>query len=221
MSFEDVHHEHNFDLMVLEDVMKDFFVSFKCIKLAATIFFMNLCMVHGVNNKFLDELFALLRHHLFLEPNCLATNYYATRALTQKLRLDNENIYACPKDVSCFEGSIETMSLVPNMGVQQGCGKLGVACESPLIPRLQRLFRTPIVSKLMLCHSQNSSLDGLFIHLCDSKAWKHIQQKFPNFVVDLQNVHLALVVDGVNPFKLTHSTWSTWHVMLLNYNLPP
>jgi hypothetical protein len=55
------------------------------------------------------------------------------------------------------------MSLVPNVGVQQGCGKLGVACESPLIPRLQRLFRTPIVSKLMLCHSQNNSLDGLFI----------------------------------------------------------
>jgi hypothetical protein len=60
MSFEDVHHEHNFDLMVLEDVMKDFFVGFKCIKLAAKIFFMNLCMVHGVNNKFVDELFALL-----------------------------------------------------------------------------------------------------------------------------------------------------------------
>jgi hypothetical protein len=60
MSFEDVHHEHNFDLMVLEDVMKDFLVTFKCIKLVANFFFMNLCMVHGVNNKFVDELFALL-----------------------------------------------------------------------------------------------------------------------------------------------------------------
>ncbi len=97
---EDVHHEHNFDLMVLEDVMKDFSVGFKCIKLATTIFFMNLCMVHGMNNKFVDELFVLLRHHLFLELNCLATNYYATRALTQKFRLNNENIHACPKDVS-------------------------------------------------------------------------------------------------------------------------
>jgi hypothetical protein len=93
------------------------------------------------------------------------------------------------------------MSLVPNVGVQQGCDKLGVACESLLIPRLQRLFKTPIVSKLMLCHSKNSNLDGLFIHPCDSKAWKHIQQKFLNFVVDFQNVHLALVVDGVNPFN--------------------
>jgi uncharacterized membrane protein YciS (DUF1049 family) len=60
MSFEDVHHENNFDLMVLEDVMKEFFVGFKCIKMVATIFFMNLCMVHGVNNKFVDEFFALL-----------------------------------------------------------------------------------------------------------------------------------------------------------------
>lgn len=64
------------------------------------------------------------------------------------------------------------MSLVPNVGVQQGCGKLGVVCESPLIPRLQRLFRTPIVPKLMLCHSQNSSLDGLFI--------PHVTQRFGN-----------------------------------------
>ncbi len=211
MFFENVHHEHNFDRMVLEDVMKDFFVGFKCIKLAATIFFMNLCMVHGMNNKFVDGLLALLRHHLFFKPNCLATNYYVTRALTKKLTLDYENIHVCPKDVSCFERSIETMSLVPNVGV---------VCESPLIPRLQRLFRTPINSKLMLRHSQNSSLDGLFIQPCNSKAWKHIQQKFFDFVVDLQNVHLALVVDGVNPFKLIHSTWSTWRVMLLNYNLP-
>jgi hypothetical protein len=41
-----------------------------------------------------------------------------------------ENIHACPKDVSCFERNIATMSLFPNVGVQQGCGKLGVVCES-------------------------------------------------------------------------------------------
>jgi hypothetical protein len=34
-------------------------------------------------------------------------------------------------------------------------------------------------------------------------------------------VHFALVADGVNPFAQTQSTWSTWPVTLLNYNLPP
>jgi hypothetical protein len=34
-------------------------------------------------------------------------------------------------------------------------------------------------------------------------------------------VHLTLDVDLVNPYKLNHLTWSTWHVTLLNYNILP
>lgn len=48
---------------------------------------------------------------------------------------------------------------------------------------------------------------------------EHVHEKFPTFASDLRNVHLALAENGVIPFKLTHSTWSTWLVMLLNYNL--
>jgi hypothetical protein len=54
-------------------------------------------------------------------------------------------------------------------------------------------------------------------HLCGSKAWRH----FPTFCNDAKNIHFALTVDGVNPFKQTLSSWLTWPVMLLNYNLPP
>jgi hypothetical protein len=75
--------------------------------------------------------------------------------------------------------------------------------------------------KLMLWHSQNNSLDGLVKHPCDSKAWKRVHENFPTFALDPRNVLLALAIDGVNPFKLTRSMWSTCHVMLLNYNLPP
>jgi hypothetical protein len=77
--------------------MKELYVGAKCTTLTTTILFMNLCTVHKVNNKFANELFAFLQHHLFLEPNYLATNYYGARVLTQKLRLDYENIHACAK----------------------------------------------------------------------------------------------------------------------------
>ncbi len=90
----------------------------------------------------------------------------------------------------------------------------------PIIPRLQWLFMTPIMSKLMLWNSQNSSLDGLMKHPCDPKAWKHIHQKFLDFATNPWNAHLTFVANGVNPFKLTWSTWSTCLVMLLNYNFP-
>jgi hypothetical protein len=41
------------------------------------------------------------------------------------------------------------------------------------------------------------------------------------FGEDARNAHFALAADGVNPFQQNHSTWSTWLMLLLNYNLPP
>jgi hypothetical protein len=88
------------------------------------------------------------------------------------------------------------------------------------------MFRSPAISKLMIWHSENSSIDeggdNLVRHPCDSKAWRHFHENVdPEFGSDPQNAHFALVADGVNPFKQTRSMWSTWPVTLLNYNLPP
>jgi hypothetical protein len=110
--------EHNFDLVALKDAMKELYVSSKC-------------TVHGINNKFANELFALLCHHLLLEVNCLVANYYATRDLTQKLGLDYENFYAYVKGASCFKGIIRMMSQMWKCLVQ-GYWKQGVAYESAL-----------------------------------------------------------------------------------------
>jgi hypothetical protein len=54
------------------------------------------------------------------------------------------------------------------------------------------------------------------------KAWRHIHEKFSPLALDARNVHLALATNGVNPYKLNHSTWSTWLAMLLlNDNIFP
>jgi hypothetical protein len=59
-------------------------------------------------------------------------------------------------------------------------------------------------------------------HPCDSKAWRHFHDNInPTFGDDARTLHFAMAADGVNPFKQTRSTWSTWLVTLLNYNLPP
>jgi hypothetical protein len=63
--------------------------------------------------------------------------------------------------------------------------------------------------------------DNLVRHPCDSKAWRHFHKNVDlDFGRDPRNAHFALATDGVNPFKQNRSTWSTWHVLLLNYNLP-
>jgi hypothetical protein len=71
----------------------------------------------------------------------------------------------------------------------------------------------------MLWHSQNNNPNGLVKNPCDSKAWKHVHAKFLTFGPDPRNVHLTLSTDGVNPYKLTYSTWSTWPVTLSYYNI--
>jgi hypothetical protein len=56
---EDGVEDNIFDPVALEEA-KPLYTSTKCTELAATIVLMNLCIVHGVNNKFVDELFTLL-----------------------------------------------------------------------------------------------------------------------------------------------------------------
>jgi hypothetical protein len=156
VSFEDVHHEHNFDPVALEDAMKELFVGAKCTKLTTIISLVNLCTIHGMNNKFASELFGFLQHHLLHELNCLPTNYYATKALTQKLGLDYENIHACPKGCVLFQGEHRNDVTCPKCGcacykdVINKVSLVKVLQHFTIILRLQRLFRTPTMFELML-----------------------------------------------------------------------
>jgi hypothetical protein len=88
------------------------------------------------------------------------------------------------------------------------------------------MFRSPIISQLLLWHSENRSDqeggDNMVRHPCNSKAWWYFHDNVdPTFRSDTRNIHFVLAADGVNPFKQTQSSWSTWLVTLLNYNLPP
>jgi len=52
--------DNSFDLMALEEAIKELYKNSKCTKLVVTILLMNLCTMHGVSNKFANELFTLL-----------------------------------------------------------------------------------------------------------------------------------------------------------------
>jgi len=143
MSFEDGAQDHSFDLVALEDVMKKLYASSKCTKLIVVqSFFMNLCTMHGVNNKFVNELFALLGHHLLLEFNILLANYYAARTLIHKFGLDYKIIHACPKGCVLFQGEHKDVESCPKCGghrYKDGVNKvlpMKVFHHFPIIPRL-------------------------------------------------------------------------------------
>ncbi len=81
--------------------------------LAATHLLMNVCMVHGVSNKFVDELLALLHKHLLPLDNCLPPTMYAAKTLTSKVGLNYTNIHACVNGCVLFCKQYETLDTCP------------------------------------------------------------------------------------------------------------
>jgi hypothetical protein len=181
----------SFDSKVVEDAIRE---------LTTTILIMNLCIVHKVNNKFANELFALLCLHLLLANNCLPNNYYAIKTLTIRLRLDYKNIHACAKGCVLYQEKYKDVLCCPKCGVYRYKDEgnklfpMKMLKHFPIIPRLQRMFRILSMSELMLWHSQNNGRDGLIRHPCGSKTWRDIHEsKFTHRHKDgcLNNTHIC------------------------------
>jgi hypothetical protein len=94
--------QSEFDPRVLEEAMKPLYRGAQCTELAATILLMNLCTVHGVNNSFAQELFALLHHHLLPIENSLPKSYCVAKSTTSKLGLAYTAIHACERGCVMF-----------------------------------------------------------------------------------------------------------------------
>ncbi|XP_074347014.1 uncharacterized protein LOC141685834 [Apium graveolens] len=63
--------------------------------------------------------------------------------------------------------------------------------------------------------------DNKFRHPADSKIWKEVDEKWPEFASDSRNLRMALSSDGFNPFHGKGTDHSSWPVLLSIYNLPP
>ena len=70
-------------------------------------------------------------------------------------------------------------------------------------------------------HALNRSTYGIMQIPSDGKAWKHIERKWPEFLIESRHMRLGLATDGVNPFGVQSTTWTTWPVIIVNYNIPP
>jgi hypothetical protein len=198
-----------------------------CSKLSATLILMNICTTHGCFNKFLDELLSLL--HKFIRPinNCLPPTMYHAKSLTQKLGMECNIIHACKMGCILCRGVYVDLQECPKCGSPRykQVGHTQVPTKTlhhfPIIPRLIRFYCPLAISKLLVWHHENKSTYGFVWHVADSKAWMHIDNKWPDFATNLRNIRFGLATNGFNPFSDKTCIWSTWLVMLLVYNLPP
>ena len=73
----------------------------------------------------------------------------------------------------------------------------------------------------MKWHVDKKSKDKVMRSVVDSKAWNHVNNKWPKFAKEERNVRLGLALDGVNLFTNKSLSHSTWPMVMLNYNLLP
>jgi hypothetical protein len=71
-------------------------------KLVATMLLMNVCQIHCVSNKFVDELLSLLHKHLLPKDNSLPSNMYQAKTFINKVGLGYQNIDACSNGYILF-----------------------------------------------------------------------------------------------------------------------
>ena len=55
----------------------------------------------------------------------------------------------------------------------------------------------------------------------DNPTWKHLETKWHVFEREPHHLRLGLGMDGVNPFDLHSTKWSTSSVVIMSYNIPP
>ena len=197
--------------------------------LSATMLLLQCYRTHKCTSTFITELLTMLKNAILPEINTLPASEYAATKLLRKLGLEHVDIDVCPNSCMLYRGDDQHRDTCskPNCGAPRfkrvGASRVAqkVLRYFPLIPRLQRLYSTPKLAGLQTWHSANKSVDGKMHHAADSHQWQFVDSLDDSFSGEHQNVRLGLATDGLNPFSVKRSTWSTWPVVLINYNVPP
>ncbi|XP_055961083.1 uncharacterized protein LOC130015301 [Mercurialis annua] len=226
---------------LIEDASKELYPGCKTFnKLSFILHLYNLKCRYGVSNEFMSALIKLLKL-AFPEGETLPNSFNETKKIINTLGLKYINIHACPNDCLLFwkEYSKDDVCSIcgasrwktsehdsNNVASNFSTTKkkkipVKVLKHFPLKSRLQRLFMSSKTSDLMRWHDKDRTKDNVLRHPADSEAWKNFDSRYPEFAKDPRNVRMGLASDGFNPFGSMQTTYSTWPVILIPYNLPP
>jgi hypothetical protein len=196
-------------------------------ELGFLVMFFNICTCHNVANVCATELLSFLKTSVLPKNNKVPKNMYEARKVISSMGLDYKEIGACKKGCVLFRNEFADLQECPKCYepryIQRGQSQRPskVLQYFPLIPRLQRMFGSPVLSEMMTWTATNKSTDGKQRHIGDSAHWKWIDERWPEFAGEQRNVRLGLSLDGMNPFGDKNNVYSCWPVTILNYNIPP
>lgn len=195
--------------------------------LVATLIILNLYRVHKVSNLFISKLLLVLSRSILPSPNSIPSSEAKASSMLKRLGLGYNTIHACNNGCVLYRGPHEHHDLCRICHAPQWKRSghtlvpISVLRHFPLVSRLRRMFATHSLAKLMIWHRENRSRDGRMRSPVDSPQWRHLENEYPDFETDPQNIHLGLGADGINRYAQKRSTYSVWPIILFNYNLPP
>ena len=184
--------------------------------------------LHGCSDAYLDELFRTLSTTILPQPNSLPKTYREAADYLKRLGHAYKSYDVCPNNCRLFRGALKDAVICPECRAprKKREGKSEVPYKVtrvfPLIPRLKRMFRSPMQAAAMTWWASLQGDGNVMRHVSESEQWKWINRRFmAEFGYDDRNVRLALVTDGFNPNSDKRSTYSIWPILLLNYNIAP
>jgi hypothetical protein len=196
--------------------------------ISATIVLINMAVIHGVSNAYMDELLKYLGIVLLPKGNLLPMSHREAKKVIQKLGLNYEIIDCCPSSCVLYKKEMESLSQCPNCEKSRfipGSETIParVMRYFPLLPRLLRMFRSTEIAELLQYHFDNPNLekDEVMKSVANSLAWWHVDEQIDSsFAQERRNLRFGLALDGVNPFRHNNTQHSTWPILLVIYNYP-
>ncbi|XP_057775147.1 uncharacterized protein LOC130994128 [Salvia miltiorrhiza] len=193
---------------------------------------MSLKFENNMSERCFDQILELIKE-VVPEDNLVTGDFYSAKKLLRGMGLPVERIDCCRNNCMLFWGDDDDLhecKFCDAKRYKESSGASGsrqrrlVAVSQmhyfPITPRLQRLYASKATAADMRWHATSVN-DGVMRHPADSPAWKHFDQTFPDFTVEVRNVRLGLCTDGFAPFNSFDKQYSSWPILLTPYNLPP
>ncbi|XP_056685729.1 uncharacterized protein [Spinacia oleracea] len=172
------------------------------------------------------------------------SSYYYSKKMIKELGRWYEKIDACPNNCMLYWGEFlekDKCHVCGTLRWKRTKGMSGDVSDGdtntlkrsvpakvmryfPLIPRLKRIYMSSETAEEMRWHDTERLGEHdkkILRHPSDALAWKAFDERHSDFALDPRSVRLGLASDGFNPYRLMNTSYSTWPVMLIPYNLPP
>ena len=206
------------------DAETPLYVGCKYSRLRAVVKLYNLKARYGWSDASFTALLTFLRDVL-PKDNVLPSKTYDAKQILLATGLKYEKIHACPNDCILYRNEYASLDKCPKCKVsrygENGKSPAKVLWYFPIIPRLKRMYSNKDTAKRLTWHEDERIKDNKLRHPADSPQWKKIDYMYPEFSEDPRNLRFALASDGINPHGVQRTTYSTWPLILMNYNLPP